>query len=155
MNRVALDTNVLLRLASPQHPLNALTLSAIEQLRRVDRHVVVFPQVIYEFWAVGTRTIAANGLGLAPSNVGILIDELTDKVPVLHDDRRVYDHWRQLADEYAVTGVNSHDMRIVAAMRTHGITAPLTYNDSDFSRYHGIEVLTPERVVASPPVAGQ
>jgi predicted nucleic acid-binding protein len=44
--------------------------------------------------------------------------------------------------------VNSHDMRIVAAMLRHGISTLLTTNARDFSKYAEIEVLSPEIVLA-------
>ena len=50
-----------------------------------------------------------------------------------------------------VIGKNAHDARLVAAMRVHGVTHLLTFNDQDFARYTGITVLTPAAVFAPPP----
>ncbi len=149
MNRVALDTNIVLRIAVPAHPLHAETLAAVEKLRRDGRQIVLFPQIVYEFWAVGTKTVVANGLGFVPSIVDGLIENFTAWMPLVHDNQAVYDRWRLMAKQYAVAGVNSYDMRIAAAMLTHGIPTLLTRNAGDFSRFAGIDVLTPEMVLAS------
>jgi hypothetical protein len=77
------------------------------------------------------------------------LDQITQRMPVMRDERGVYDSWRQLLKSCSVTGVNSHDMRIVAAMIRHRIPALLTSNFRDFARYTVIEVLTPADVLAS------
>lgn len=145
MSRVAVDTNILLRSAIHDHPLHAVSVAAVEQLRLDGHELVIFPQVIYEFWAVGTRTAAANGLGLSPEVVAGLIDNFVARMPLIYDDRRVFDTWHQLVRRHAVSGVNSYDTRIAAATIAHGIPTLLTWNKADFSRYAGLEVLAPER----------
>ncbi len=149
MNRVVLDTNILLRIAEPLHSLHAMTLEAVRQLRLSDRQPVVLPQIIYEFWAVATRSRENNGLGMTASGAEATLDDITRRMPLMRDERGVYDNWRQLLRTYAVTGVPSHDMRIVAAMVRHGIPALLTANSRHFLRYTAIEVLTPEDVSSS------
>jgi predicted nucleic acid-binding protein len=146
MNRVVLDTNILLRLAEPGHRLHAETAQAVSELRLALWRPVLVPQIAYEFWAVATRSIAANGLGISPPLVHSLLTELTAEIPVLRDERGVYEQWRHLLAEYPVTGVNSHDLRIVAAMKRHRIQSLLTSNPTDFARYSGIEVVTPATV---------
>ena len=43
----------------------------------------------------------------------------------------------------AVSGVQVHDARLVAAMRVHGLDRLLTLNVADFSRYPGIVAVHP------------
>lgn len=148
MTRIVLDTNVVLRLAEPAHVAHPLVASAIERLREQNMQALVFPQIIYEFWAVATRSVASNSLGMSASKAAPLIDEITRRIPVLRDERGVYERWRELTRSYNVTGVNSHETRIVAAMARHGISKLLTSNASDFARYAEVEVLTPEAVVS-------
>jgi predicted nucleic acid-binding protein len=149
MNRVVLDTNILLRIAEPQHSLHAITLSAVRQLRLTDRQPVVLPQIVYEFWAVATRTLEHNGLGMTAAAAEVMLDDIVRRMPLLRDERGVYDNWRQLLKTYTVTGVPSHDMRIVAAMVRHRIPTLLTSNPRHFVRYTSIEVLTPEDVLSA------
>src|SRR6185369_2944291 len=62
---VVLDANVLLRLADPTSSAHAIAATAILALRLHGHTLYVVPQCIYEFWAVATRPIANNGLGLS------------------------------------------------------------------------------------------
>ncbi len=149
MTRFALDTNILLRLAVAEHAFHDVTMAAVGRLRHAGWHAVLLPQIVYEFWAVATRSTAANGLSLETSKVNDLIDDVVAKVAVLPDDVEVFRMWRHLARTYAVTGVNSHDMRIVAAMLRHELPSLLTANPRDFGRYAGVQVLTPDEVLAA------
>jgi predicted nucleic acid-binding protein len=55
--------------------------------------------------------------------------------------------WERLVTTYRVSGKNSHDARLVAAMMVHGIGSVLTFNVQDFTRYASITVLDPSLVV--------
>jgi predicted nucleic acid-binding protein len=59
--------------------------------------------------------------------------------------------WEALVVAHACHGRVSYDARLVAAMRTHGITRLLTINTTDFARYPGITILDPATFTA--PVA--
>jgi predicted nucleic acid-binding protein len=65
---------------------------------------------------------------------------------LLQDTPAVYDEWEMLVAQYAVSGKNTYDARIVAAMTVHGITDLLTFNVADFKRYTGITVTSPSQV---------
>ncbi len=149
MNAVAIDTNILLRSAIHDHPLHAASVSAVEHLRMAGQELVLFPQMVYEFWAVGTRTASANGLGFTPAVVAGLVSNFLARMSLIADDRRVFDRWQQLVQEHDVAGVNSYDTRIAAATIAHGVPSLLTWNRTDFTRYAGIEVLTPEIVLSA------
>ncbi len=64
----------------------------------------------------------------------------------LNDTPAVYTEWERLVLQHAVSRKNAHDVRVVAAMRVHGITQLLTFNADDFKRFSGIIVLTPAGV---------
>ena len=44
---------------------------------------------------------------------------------------------------HAVSGVQVHDARLVAAMHVHAVTHLLTLNDRDFTRYPDITAVNP------------
>ena len=155
MSQIALDTNILVRLAVPEHPFRAEAQAAVEMLHRLGRTTIVFPQMIYEFWAVATRTAAANGMGLSARQAEMSIDGFLEWNPLLLDNDLVFTHWRELAHAYAITGVNSHDMRIVASMKAHGVSTLLTCNRRDFKRYTGVIVMTPEEVLAPDQISNE
>jgi predicted nucleic acid-binding protein len=104
MTQVILDSNVLLRLSVLEHPTHTVVADAVDRLHQDGHEPVLLPQVIYEFWAVATRTVAANGLGKTPDEVDALIDQFTRWFPVKRDERKVFHHWRALARTYRVSG---------------------------------------------------
>ncbi len=61
------DTNILLRVAQPTHPMHREALEALDRpLARDDRVSIVLQNVI-EFWSIATRPVEANGLGYSQS----------------------------------------------------------------------------------------
>jgi predicted nucleic acid-binding protein len=64
----------------------------------------------------------------------------------LPDTPALFPEWERLVVQHSVSGKNTHDARIVAAMNIHGVTQILTFNDGDFKRYPGITSLTPASV---------
>jgi len=75
-----------------------------------------------------------------------LIEKLGDVLPF---SDTAYDEWRSLVIKYQIIGVAVHDAKLVATMASANIQHILTLNESDFRRYIGLTILTPEAVVAS------
>lgn len=145
---ILVDTNILLRIMEPESPRHD---DAVQATRLLGEHheLVTVPQIAYEFWAVATRTIKANGLGMTVNEADQSLQEMIDVFPILRDERGILRHWRKLVRDHQIKGVNSHDTRIVAAMKRHRIDQLLTFNASDFNRYQEITVLTPKLVLAN------
>ncbi len=146
-----LDTNILLRLVEPAHPMHAVALDASSALLAAGEAVYIIPQNISEFWNVCTRPVAQNGLGLSPSQTDAEVSRLEPLFSMLLDEPTIYAEWKQLVVQYGVEGVKVHDTRIVAAMKVHGISHLVTFNDQDFKRYHEITVMTPAEVIQAYP----
>ena len=108
--------------------------------------MVIVPQIVVEFWTVATRPLANNGLGLTPEQAKTEVDRLLGTFQLFAESASIFGEWRSLAETYAVSGLKTHDARIVAAMKTHGITQILTFNAEDFQRYKEVTVLTPQSV---------
>ena len=146
-----LDTNILIRLAQPAFPLHTTALDAVAELRRRGEFPCIVPQNLYEFWAVGTRPAAQNGLGLTPAQVQAEHARLKGLFTLLDDTPTIFPRWEQLVAQHQVIGKNTDDARLVAAMMVHGISRILTFNVGDFQRYPGIAVLDPRQVAVSQP----
>ncbi len=58
------DSNILSRLSQPQNTHHAIARRAVITLRQRNVKICVVPQNFIEFWAVATRPIISNGLGL-------------------------------------------------------------------------------------------
>lgn len=80
--------------------------------------------------------------GIAMKELAVLMDLF----PLLPESASVFDEWRQLVARYAVSGKNTHDARLVAAMLTNGMGQILTFNVQDFVRFKEIEALHPAAV---------
>jgi len=141
---VLVDTNILLRSVQPHHPHYGAVERAFSILRanRETLHVTI--QNFIEFWAVATRpTGNANGLGMSTESAMAELDILVDLFPLLPESGGLFAEWRRLVTTYKVSGKNTHDARLVAAMRMHGIAKILTFNAQDFTRYEGITAVDP------------
>lgn len=64
MASILLDSNVLLRLAQPAHPHCSVASTAVTALRNQNHELCIARQNLVEFWAVATRPLTNNGLGI-------------------------------------------------------------------------------------------
>jgi predicted nucleic acid-binding protein len=135
------DTNVLLRFIDSEHLLHERSTDAIKQIQQGEHELKTTLQNCAEFWNVVTRPIERNGLGLTVSQADHSLALLEKLFPILPDTPAIYTEWRRLVVTYSVSGVQVHDARLVAAMKTHGVTHILTFNVVDFQRYADEEII--------------
>src|SRR5580704_12548116 len=69
MAATLIDTNVLLRLLQPQYTQYSIATAAVSELRRRRADLCVATQNLVEFWAVATRPVVTNGLGMSPLTI--------------------------------------------------------------------------------------
>lgn len=153
-SRALVDTNVLVYALFPSAPQHAASRALVESARAPDAGLVVFPQMLAEFFAVVTNPrrvspeksvadalsaveqfLALPGLALLP-------------VPV-----DVVSRWVQLVRAKPVTGGDVFDYQAAAAMLSSGIPTIYTYNATDFSGIHGVTALEPPSPAAASPPA--
>ena len=146
--KTLLDTNFLLRLGDKGHAMHGIAAAAAGALYPNGCEGVLVPQVLYEYWVVATRPIAVNGLGMDPVTVDGAISKWVALYPLLRDERRVFDFWRELVNAHSVKGKKAHDARLVAAMLRHRIPNILTFNGPDFVRFANVNIYSPEDVIA-------
>jgi predicted nucleic acid-binding protein len=106
-------------------------------------------QNLIELWAVSTRPLASNGLGMTMAEAASELERIKGMFRFLPETFAIYPAWESLVIRYQVMGKPAHDARLVAAMRVHGLTAILTFDRTGFSRYPGIEVVHPVQVASS------
>ena len=143
---VLVDTNVLLILAQPRHAHVDLARNAIDTLRSQGETMLVAAQNLIEFWAVATRPIQSNGLGVDTRQAERDIAGLKHLFQVLPENTRILEEWERIVSKYQVLGKNVHDARLVAAMTVNGVDKILTFNVQDFVRFGEIQVLDPRTV---------
>ena len=141
-----IDTNVLLRQLEPAHDHHGAAIAATMRLIESGETLQVAAQSIAEFWAVATRPVAQNGLGLDVALASSAIAEIERTFELLlSDEAMVYPYWKRLVAEQRVTGRRVFDARLVAVMLAHGIDRLLTFNAADFAGL-GVPVLEPQTV---------
>lgn len=137
---VLLDTNILLRLLQPHHPHCASAEHALLTLRARNEVLYLTVQNLVEFWAVITRPIDENGLGLTTEQATADVNSLK-RLFVLLPEAPLLTEWERLVAAYGVAGKSTHNAHLVAAMIVHEVKTILTFNIGDFSRYAEIAVL--------------
>jgi predicted nucleic acid-binding protein len=142
---VFVDSNVLLRTADPGDPKHTDAVHSIASLIAAGQSLVMTPQIAAEFWNVATRPAGKNGLGMSIDEVREEIVELEGFLSILEESIDVYAEWKRLVVAHGVSGVQVHDVRIVAAMNVYGIAELLTFNVQDFRRFTGIKASAPEQ----------
>ncbi len=140
------DTNILVRRINRYDSQHKETRIALRLLTEMGHRVCIVPQNIIETWNVATRPIEKNGLGLLPHQVLRIVASIEDTFTMLPEESGIYDSWKRLVGQYAVSGLKCYDARLVACASVHRIETILTFNGDDFLRYEGIKVLHPKEV---------
>jgi predicted nucleic acid-binding protein len=141
------DTNILLRRIHRGSTQHRQTRDAINRLSKNGHRFCVASQNLIELWAVCTRPVDNNGLGLSPAYVERILARIERTVARLPDSDAVYAEWRRLVSVHDVSGKKTHDTHLVAAMNVNGVSHILTFNTDDFKRYSEIQALHPDAVV--------
>jgi predicted nucleic acid-binding protein len=134
---ILLDTNLLTRMTRSHEPHADEARSAIMSLLGRGELLALVPQNLYEFWVVATRKpgpppAGSNGLGMDPTQAGLWLRFFQRRFTLLPDREELSKLWQELVEAHGVTGFRAHDVRLVAAMQSYGITRLLTFNSEDF-----------------------
>lgn len=84
------DTSILLRRVHRGDPQHRQTRDAINHLTKQGRRLCVTTQNLFEFWAVCTRPVEDNGLGLTPAHADRVLDRVERSVLRLKDSDSIY-----------------------------------------------------------------
>jgi predicted nucleic acid-binding protein len=139
---ILLDTNLLIRMTRSHDPQAGVARAAVQALVERGEQLIVVPQNLYEFWAVATRRpgaapVGQNGLGMSTAQAGQWLRFFQRRFAFLPDHERLSQLWLALVEAHQVAGFRAHDVRLVAAMQSYGITRLLTFNAADF---HGLPI---------------
>lgn len=143
---ILVDSNILVFTVDYAAQEHLQTTEAVSKLRQRGDTLLIIPQNIYEFWSVATRPKTARGLGLTTTKAQLELSRLKLLFRFLPDTSTIYAEWEKLVVQHSVSGKNSHDARIAAAMIAHGVTHLLTFNGTDFKRFAGITTIEPKNV---------
>jgi predicted nucleic acid-binding protein len=143
----AVDTNVVLRSIEDGHVAQPVAKNGLFALRDRGEILSVFPQNLIEFWAVATRPVTNNGLGLTVAQAEVEVISLKTLFVLLPESPDIFPEWEKIVLEYRVSGKQAHDARLVAAMRVHNLTHLLTFNTADFKRFSFITATSPRDIL--------
>ena len=80
----------------------------------------------------GAPPAGSNGLGMTPVQAGHWLRFFQRRFTLLPDREELSRIWQGLVETHGVTGFRAHDVRLVAAMQSYGITRLLTFNIGHF-----------------------
>ena len=143
----AVDTNVLLRSIDDGHIAQPIAQKGLFVFRDSGETLSIFPQNLIEFWAVATRPVANNGLGLNTAEAETELINLKKLFVLLPDTPDIFPEWERIVLQFKVSGKQAHDARLVAAMRVHDVTHLLTFNTDDFKRFTTIRAVNPQSIL--------
>ena len=90
------DTNGLLRLLQPKNPQYAIADAGLTELRKQQTDLCVAPQNLFEFWAVATRPVANNGLGMSLPRIAGEIQAMQGLFRLLEGKAGIIGAWEKL-----------------------------------------------------------
>ena len=141
------DTNILLRLLQRGDPEHSVVRSSLRKLQQRREQVCYTAQNLVEFWRVCTRPASVNGFGLSVAETDRRAKVIERLFTLLPDRPEIHAEWRNLVVDCAVSGVQVHDARLVAAMHAYELRHLLTLNVVDFNRYPNIVTVHPVDIV--------
>jgi len=137
------DTNVLLRSLHPAHLHHGAAERAVATLRLQGEVLCVAPQNLMEFWAVATRSVAENGLGMSFGLAAQELATLRRLFTLLPSTPEILEAWQRIVISLGISGKQTHDAHLVAAMQHYSVRNILTFNAVHFKRFPGIGVIDP------------
>ncbi len=147
MIQYLLDTNILLRAADIDSPFHSLANNAITQIITTQNECVITSQILIEFWVVATRPLDVNGLGWDTPQTEDYINDLLDNFTLIPETSEIFTNWFQLVTTYNIKGKRTHDLRLLAVMKSHNITHLLTFNPRDFIKVPNLTIVHPQDLI--------
>jgi predicted nucleic acid-binding protein len=132
-DRAFADTNVLLRLMNPAHPMHGAAKSLVAESIEDELELWISRQVSRVYLVQVTRTGFLE-TALTINQVETQITEIKSLFKVAGDTEAITTKLLQLLKQYP-TGKPTHDANIVTTMLVNGIDTLLTTNLRDFKRF--------------------
>lgn len=139
------DTNILVYAADSTAEFHEPCRQLRERGFRGELPLAISPQVLTEFFAVVTnpRRVADPR---SPEEARLEIEKYANaaRIRIVYPGNDIMDRALDLLQQHPqVRGPEVFDLFLVATMLSSGVTRIYTYNQQHFSRFQGIEVLTP------------
>jgi predicted nucleic acid-binding protein len=144
VERVAVDTNVLVYAHFPSSPQHAASFALLRRAERQEITLCVFPQVVAEFISVVTNPRRVNPSKTVEDAVQAIQRVMaTPGILLLPFPEAATNTFLSLLLTHPVAGPEIFDRQLVAAMMEHGIGTMYTFNVSDFAGIPNIAAREP------------
>ncbi len=142
VDRVFLDTNVLVRANVSSAPLHQEALQAIESREQAGVDLWISRQVLREYLAVLTRPQAFTA-PIAITTLAAQVRLFETRFFVADEGPSVTAHLLSLLETIPAGGKQIHDTNIVATMLAHDVRQLVTHNADDFARFSHMITVVP------------
>lgn len=135
VDRVMIDTNIVLRALHPNLPDHLLCRRLILNARTLGEELWVSRQIIREYLVQVTRQSGMMVTPLTGKEAARQVRLIERLFIVADETKAVTDKLMELVREYPTGGKQIHDANIVATMIVNDIHALMTLNEVDFRRF--------------------
>lgn len=142
VDRVFVDTNILVYSALRKSPLHAVVLQKLTTLRNAGAELWVSRQILREYLATMTRSQVYS----LPFPLAALVADVAGfqkDFQIAEDGAAVTAHLLRLLVAVPVGGKQVHDANVVATMLEYNIPKLFTHNTADFARFSSFITVLP------------
>ena len=150
VDRVLIDTNVLLYASFHLSPWHAPAIQSLHTLLQSGVELWVSRQILREYMAVMTRP-GATTLTSPATVAATHVEAFENMFKVADETNAVTTRLLALVRSVAMGGKQIHDANLVATMQVYGISKLLTNNGADFARFGAAVSVIPLTASASSP----
>jgi predicted nucleic acid-binding protein len=131
---VLLDTNIVVHSMQERSGLYLEITKKIEELLKDGHQLYICRQVLFEYYCVVTKPVDKNGYGYTSAKAMEEVEDLMQIYDII-DDVTDMNIWKDIMITYSITGLKSHDARLVATMESNAINNIFTKNEADFRQF--------------------
>src|SRR3989339_946461 len=135
MDKLFIDTNILIYSNDWKSPFNELTLKTLIDLSK-SHNIVISTQTIREYAKFVTVT---SNFENALKGINIYINQFK----ILYESRESFEKWFELIEQYKIIGKLVFDCNIVATMLVNDVKKILTNNPNDFIKFNNEIIVIP------------
>ena len=138
MNKIFLDTNVLVSAIDTTRENHKKVISLIEKIKEKEVQGFISTQIIGEFYVSLTRSFGGINAPLTPEEAGKEIEEMLSSgiFTVLPITELILRKALILASDKGIKGINFWDVVVVATMLENEISILYTENVKDFKKFN-------------------
>lgn len=148
-----LDTNILVYATQEDSPQHVGAKALRDRALTGEIAACLSPQVLSEFFVAVTRTdkwAVQHPISGEQATAELRKYCASEYLRLIYPGARIMERMLWLWERHPVTGLQFHDLHIVATMLENDVTRVYTYNTRHFATFSEIETLTPPEPTSEP-----